>query len=119
MFTKLPESSGNVLGIKVSGVIKRKDYEVIDSEADAILEEYDSMSLLLYFDQFIWEVITAWGKDAAFGAKYGDKVYKMAIVGDKKWQEKIAKWSTPFYGEKAKFFPTEDIEEAWNWVKED
>ena len=119
MFTKMDKSSGNVLGVKVSGVIKRKDYEVIDSEADAILEEYDSMSVLMYFDKFIWEVVTAWGKDAGFGLKYGDKIYKFAIVGDKKWQEKLVKWATPFYGDKAKFFSKEEVDQAWDWIKKD
>ena len=118
MFTKLEKSSGDVIGFQVSGVIKRKDYKVLDSEVEALLNEYDKMNCLLYFKDFIWEVVTAWGKDTGFGLKYGSRINKLAIVGEKKWQEKIAKWATPFYGDNARYFHTEDIDTAWDWLRE-
>ncbi len=118
MFTKLEESSGDVIGFQVSGVIKRKDYEILNSEVETLLNEYEKMNCLLYFKDFIWEVLGAWGKDSAFGLKYGSRINKLAIVGDKKWQEKIAKWAIPFYGENGKFFKTEDIDAAWEWLRE-
>lgn len=117
MFIKLEESSDNVMGFRVTGFIKRKDYRAIDSEMDRLLEEYENIKLLLQFDNFLWEFMTAWGKDAGFGMKYGAKIDKLAIVGERKWQEAMAKLSAPIFGKESKFFHAENIDSAWEWLK--
>jgi hypothetical protein len=52
-----------------------------------------------------------------FGRDYHKKIEKMAIVGDKKWQEWLTKVAEPFYAVEAKFFSPDDIDDAWAWVK--
>ena len=66
---------------------------------------------------FKWEKVNAWGADLKFGHDYRKKIKKMAIVGDKKWEELIAKVADPFYSVEAKFFMIDDIKEAWAWIK--
>ena len=118
MFTKLDKSSGNILGFKVSGVIKREDYKSLNEEMENVLAEFDSVSILLEFDHFMWELMSAWGKDAKFGMKYAKNIYKMAIVGDRKWQKAMTGLVKPFYAENAEYFHTDEINNAWNWLRE-
>jgi hypothetical protein len=117
MIKKLEKSSGNVFGYKVMGFIDRQDYDVLEKDADSVLEKHENMKLLLQFDKFMFEFMSAWGKDMGFGMKYGEKIEKLAIVGEKKWQKLLAKFSAPIFGKESKFFHTDDIDLAWDWLE--
>jgi hypothetical protein len=41
----------------------------------------------------------------------------MAIVGDKKWQERLTAVVDPFYAREAEFFHTAERKAAWQWVQ--
>ena len=52
-----------------------------------------------------------------FGHEFHNKIVKMAIVGDKRWEAWITKLAAPFYAREARYFPTAAIDDAWAWIK--
>jgi hypothetical protein len=42
----------------------------------------------------------------------------LAFIGNKKWEEWLAKLADPFYAREAKFFHTLDVDSAWAWLRE-
>lgn len=117
MLKKLDQSSGNVLGYRVIGTITRDDYAVLKEEVDAVILQESSIRMLLDLEEFKGEEMKAWGADLKFGHDYRKKITRMAIVGDKKWQEWIAAIADPFYAQEAEFFTLDEREDAWEWLR--
>lgn len=115
MIEKFDRSSGSTLGFKVSGDVTKDDYDVLTPAVESAVAGRGSVNLLLDLTEFHWEKVSAWGSDMRFGHEYHDKIEKMAIVGNRKWEEHLAKICTPFFAEEAQYF--ENDHEAWAWLE--
>lgn len=117
MIEKLDQSGGNILGYKATGTINRQDYATLTADVEALLQQEGSICLLLDLEEFKGEEAKAWGADLKFGREYRKKIAKMAIVGDKKWQEWVTALVDPFFALEADFFTTDERDAAWEWLK--
>lgn len=117
MIEKMSESSGNVVGYRVSSHVTKEDYAAMTPEVQALVDKEGSIGLLLDLENFKWEEVSAWGADMKFGQTYRHKIAKLAVVGDKKWQHLIANLADPFYAHESKFFHTTDRAAAWEWLR--
>ena len=114
MIETMERSSGSNLGYAISGTVTKADYETLVPAVAAAVKEHGSVSLLLDLTDFHWEKVSAWGDDLNFGKQFDDKVEKMAIVGDKKWEHHLTKLAEPLDVEESQFFETDD--DAWSWL---
>lgn len=48
-----------------------------------------------------------------FGLNYGRSVQKLAVVGDQRWSDWLAKAARPFYAQQSRHFAENDAEAAW------
>ncbi|MEZ5170629.1 MAG: STAS/SEC14 domain-containing protein [Acidimicrobiia bacterium] len=111
----MDRSSGSTLGFKVSGDVSKEDYAVLTPAVEAAVADTGSVNLLCDLTDFHWEKVSAWGSDLHFGHEYHDKIEKMAIVGNRKWQEYLTKIASPFYAKEAQYFDSDD--DAWAWLE--
>lgn len=111
--TRSPRSAGKVLGFEVSGEVTTQDYEVLTPAVEAAVREFGTVRLLCDLTGFQWEKVSAWGSDFHFGHEFHHKIERMAIVGDKKWEEMVTHLAAPFYAQEARFFDDEDAAFAW------
>jgi hypothetical protein len=118
MIKKLDQSSGNVLGFKVSGDVVKADYDTLVPAVEAALKTNGKVMVLLDMTEFKWEKAEAWGADLKFGHEFHHKISKMAIIGDKNWEKWLTKLAEPFYAKEAKFFYPEETDRAWAWMRE-
>lgn len=112
--TRSDRSAGSTLGFEVSGEVTRDDYRVLTPAVEAVVEQHGTVNLLLDLTGFRWEKVSAWGADLHFGHELHDKIARMAIVGDKKWEQHLAHLATPFYARDAEYFDNDD--DAWEWL---
>jgi hypothetical protein len=117
MIEKMSGSAGDTLGFKASGTIVQDDYPVLTSAAQAAVDEYGEINLVLDLTDLKWEKFTAWDDDMRFGREYRDKIERMAIVGDGTFEKLLAKLADPFYADEARYFTPEQIDEAWAWAR--
>ena len=54
-----------------------------------------------------------------FGPKHYSNIERIALVGDRKWEEWMAKICKPFTKAAIKYFDVGDIEQAWTWLHEE
>ncbi|GAA4063771.1 SpoIIAA family protein [Agromyces indicus] len=113
--TQSDRSSGDILGFVVSGDVTKADYDVLTPAVEAAVEEHGEVKLMLDLTDFRWEKVGAWGADLRFGHEFHEKVARMAIVGHKKWEERLALLASPFYAREAAYF--EDPDAAWAWLR--
>lgn len=119
MLEYLPESEGNVLGVKGSGKLTDHDYrEVYVPRLEDTVKEYGQVRLLFYMDESFagWELGAMWD-DAKYGMKYKDNFEKLAVVGGAKWIEVGVKLFSHFMKGEVKTFPAEQLAAAWDWLK--
>lgn len=118
MIKKLAESSGNVVGYKAIGTITAADYMELEPAVKALVEKEGNICMLIDLSEFKWEKMEAWLPDLKFGSEFHNKIHKLALVGDKTWEQWITHLANPFYAHHAKFFHSADIDKAWAWLRE-
>ncbi|MBE2222187.1 MAG: STAS/SEC14 domain-containing protein [Anaerolineae bacterium] len=117
MIEKMSESAGNVVGYRVVGKVTKEDYtETLFPEVGALVAQEGSIGLLLQLDELTGEEAKAWGTDIKFGKEYHKKIERLAVVGNGRLEKIIASLADPFYAQDAKYFHTDDIDTAWEWV---
>lgn len=119
MLEKLSESAGPVVGYKVVGKVTVDDYQKLEPEVQALVDQHDEVCLLIDLQEFAGEEVRAWLPDLKFGHRFHDKIDRLAIVGDKRWQKWLASLADPFYANDAEFFHPEETAKAWAWLRGD
>ena len=105
------------LSLKATGKLTHHDYEKMNPMIDSALEGVKDPQVKVFIDgsEFEgWELRAAWD-DFKLGLKHGSQFDKIAIFGNKKWQEYTAKIGSWFISGEVKYF--EDEDEALNWLQ--
>ena len=93
--TRSDRSTGDTLGFVVSGDVTKADYEVLTPAVAEAVEQHGAVKLMLDLTDFGWERASAWGADLRFGHEFHDKIARLAIVGDKKWEQLLTRRLSP------------------------
>jgi hypothetical protein len=119
MIEKLPESTGKILGFKMSGKLQDEDYKNYVPVIEAAVAQHGKIRLLSLFENFHgWDLYALWD-DIKFATKHCFDIERIALVGDKKWEEWMAKVCKPFTMATIKYFDSSELEAAWTWVREE
>ncbi|GEQ87421.1 hypothetical protein ULMS_29290 [Patiriisocius marinistellae] len=118
MLQILNSEKENLISAKLSGKISKNDVEKIHSKIHDILENNDKVDFYFEMDDFdgytlkgFWEDIKT---DSAHISDYG----KMAVVGEKKWQEWATKITDFFTSSEVQYFEMAEKEKAMIWIKQ-
>jgi hypothetical protein len=104
------------LSLKAIGKLTHGDYQMITPLIDSALEGVKDPKINVIVDGTElegWEPRAAWD-DFKLGLKHGREFEKIAIVGNKKWQERIAKVGSWFISGEVKYFESDS--EALSWL---
>jgi hypothetical protein len=105
------------LTLKAVGTLQHSDYEVIVPMIDSALAGVEDAKVKVFFDGTEldgWEIRAAWD-DLKLGIKHGSEFKKVAIFGNKRWQEMSAKVGSWFVSGDIKYFENET--EAFDWLQ--
>ena len=114
------ENVGNefFLKLKAVGKLTHEDYDVITPMIDSALSSVKVPKVKAIIDGTEmegWELRAAWD-DFKLGLKHGNNFEKIAIYGNKNWQEITAKVGSWFISGEVKYF--ENHEDALAWLSE-
>ena len=107
-----------LLRLKAVGKLTHEDYEIITPMLDSALEgvkEPRVKALIDGTEMEGWELRAAWD-DFKLGLKHGNEFTKIAIYGNKNWQQIAAKIGAWFIAGEVKYF--DDFETAVAWLNE-
>lgn len=116
---RLPASSGNVIGYRVAGKLTDSDYATFTLDIEYELNRAGSVRLLLLIDELSGIEPKAVWDDFRFGIEHGRDIAKLAIVGDERWVQWLARLAQPFYTRNARHFTGSELEQAWQWLRDD
>jgi hypothetical protein len=118
MIEQLSRSSGKVIGFKLSGKLHDEDYKHFVPLVDAAIAQEGKVRMLAQFHDFHgWDLHALWD-DTKFSTTHCSKIERIALVGEKKWEEYMAKVCKPFTMAKIEYFDAAKIEDAWKWLEE-
>ena len=118
MIEQLDHDADKAIGFKLSGKLHDEDYKHFVPLVDAAIAEKGKVRMLAQFHDFHgWDAHALWD-DTKFATTHCTKIERIALVGEKKWQEWMAKVCKPFTMAKIEYFDSAEIDAAWAWLEE-
>ncbi len=118
MIEQLPDSSGKVLGFRMSGKLHDEDYKTFVPLIDAAVAKEGKVRLLAQFHDFQgWDLHALWD-DVKFATTHCTKIERIAMVGETTWQKWMASVCKPFTMAKTHYFDASQIDAAKAWLAE-
>jgi hypothetical protein len=113
------ENGGTLIVVQVSGTLVKADYEQFVPEFERLVQAHGKLRLLFDMAGFHgWELSAAW-EDLKFGVKHFADIERLAMVGEKKWQQGMAKFCKPFTQAQVRYFDHKDAAEARKWLEQE
>lgn len=117
MIEPIEHSADKVLAFTMSGKLHDEDYQHFVPMVEEAIEKHGEVRLLARFHDFHgWDLKALWD-DIKFSAKHCNDIERIAMVGDKKWQEWMAKVCKPFTKASVEYF--DDTDAAFAWLNQD
>ena len=118
MIEQLPTSLAKVVGFRLSGKLHDEDYKTfVPLVDDAIARQGKARVLAVFHDFHGWDLHAMWD-DVKFATTHCAKIERIALVGEKKWEEWMAKVCRPFTMAKIRYFDASEIDAAKAWINE-
>ncbi|HQU08924.1 MAG TPA: STAS/SEC14 domain-containing protein [Opitutales bacterium] len=120
MFSILPRSAGNVIGVKLQGKLTHEAYQTLIPLIEERIEHYGQVNLLFELDHFEgWHLMAALD-DLLFCYRHRDDIARLALVLDSKedrWAVLVDHPLGRIAGRKEKIFKASQAKDAWKWVE--
>jgi hypothetical protein len=119
MIETLQTGSPKVIGLRLHGRLHDEDYKAMEPAVEATMAAEGKVRLFAQFDEDFhgWDLHAAWD-DFRFGIRHYGDFDRIAMVGDRRWEEWMATLCKPFTKAEVRYFDASEIDAAWNWIGE-
>lgn len=112
------ENGGKLLAVHVSGKLASTDYEHFAPEFERLVSLHGKLRVMFEMTDFHgWTAGALW-EDTKFAMHHFKDIERLAVVGEKKWQEGMATFCKPFTKATVKYFDHSDDTKARKWLDE-
>ena len=112
------ENGGKVLAVHISGKLAKVDYEHFVPEFERLVRQHGKLSMLFDMTGFHAREAGAPWEDIKLDIKHFAGIERLAMVGEKKWQQGMATFCKPFTEATIRYFDHADVSEARKWLAE-
>jgi hypothetical protein len=121
MIERLKESSGGVLGFKVTGKLTDHDIKAFEPQIEFLLDErkHKPIGILADLSQMHGAELKARWDEMRFLQRHTDRIARMAIVGADRWEEAMALLTSgaAVLEAETRYFDESEMLRAWEWVR--
>ena len=118
MLRQIDSVGDKAIGFGMSGKLHDDDYDRFVSMIERAITTERKTRLLLQFEDFYgWNPHALWD-DVSFEASHSQEVERIAMVGERDWQEWMDKVRAPFTRADVRYFGVSDLDAARGWVNE-
>ena len=105
------------LEIDIEGKLEKEDYVDFKPLAEARIEQFGDINLLIRLSEFHgWSPAALW-EDLKWDARHYNDVDRLALVSEDEGEGWMATVSRPFTRAEVKHFVSDDIDRARRWVR--
>jgi chromosome condensin MukBEF MukE localization factor len=115
---KLAESHGNIVAYRVAGKLTIEDIKEAHEDMLELMDRHKKLKLVIDIQSLQSMEPSAILEDLKFTLHYLNDFSAIAIVGEKKWQETLAKFSDAITHYNVRFFEPSQLEKALAWIEE-
>lgn len=114
-----PENDGKLLVVRLGGKLHKDDYKHFVPKVEEAIQKVGKVRILIEMHDFHgWDLGGLW-EDMKFDAKHFKDIERLAMVGDKKWEQWMATFCKPFTTAVVRYFPEGQTAEARTWIAAD
>ncbi|MGA2500075.1 MAG: STAS/SEC14 domain-containing protein [Tepidisphaeraceae bacterium] len=107
---------GKVLTVHVSGKLAKLDYERFVPAFERLVRQHGALRVLFDMTGFHgWKADALWEEIKFYIAHFAD-IERLAMVGEKKWQQEMATVCKGFTKATIRYFDRADAAEAREWL---
>ena len=117
MIERIEEPMKKILIFKVEGTLHHEDYElVVIPEIEKTISQEKRINIMWEMNDFHgWDARAVWD-DLRLGLKINKNVDKIAMLGDKKWEEWISKVLKHFAKGEIRYYKLDEEKNALAWL---
>ncbi|WP_207425289.1 STAS/SEC14 domain-containing protein [Pedobacter sp. SYSU D00535] len=119
MIKILPESERDLLVVKVTAKLTDSDFDIYRDAVRMRIEQFGYVRLYFEMEAFEGWEISSFLENGLFDLVHGQKFGRVAMVGERQWQEIAARVASLVKRKGIKYFELGDREIALLWVKAD
>ena len=119
MLEVLPETTQDLLAVRVSDELTNEDFDIYRELIRDRMKRFGTARLYYEMVNLSWVKPGAALENALFDLVHGREYDRVAMVGDKLWQEWAARLISPFKRKGVRYFNLVDREQAMRWVREE
>ena len=112
------DNNSNIVYTTSSGTLEKNDYDALLPVVEQKIRQFGKIRLYFEMSNFTGWKPEAFLQDLKFDIKHVKDFEKVAMVGDKKWQELMTGLMKPFTSAAIRFFPLDEKETAKEWVEQ-
>ena len=110
------EMDGKLLAVRLTGTLQKDDYKHFLPTVERAIQKHGKLRILVEMHDFHGWALGALWEDIKFDVKHYKDIERLAMVGDKKWEQRMATFCKPFTTAKIKYFPQGQSAEARAWI---
>ena len=118
MAVSVTEADNGVIEVAVTGRLSRGDYDTFVPVLEQQMRHGKVKILFSMHDFTGWDMGALW-EDLKFDIKHFGDIERLAMVGEKKWEEGMAWFCKPFTTAKIAYFDQGQIDTARGWLRDE
>jgi hypothetical protein len=112
------QDGGRILQVHVMGRLTRDDYARFVPEVERVIGKHGRIRVLFDMRDFHgWTAGALW-EDLKFDLKHFRDIERLALVGERRWEQGMAAFCRPFTTAAIRYFDRADADDAHRWVAE-
>lgn len=117
MIEHVEEKLENLVAIKITDTLNRKDYSALIPEMECKIKHCGKINIYLEIrDGVRWAENDIWA-DVKFNLRHAQDIRKVAFVGDEEHEEQILDLLKPLENAEIRWYNFADRQEAMDWLK--
>ena len=112
------ENDGKILVTQATGKVSKTDYKPYVAEMERLLKKLGKLRVLVDITDFHGLAGDAISEDFKLYANHINDLERIAVVGDKRWEQVVTNLGKPFMQATMRYFDLADADKAREWVTE-
>jgi len=118
MGATIQRDESGIWEVRISGALRKEELDAVQASSIEELGTHDDARVLVIVEKDFngWVGGEVWN-DMTFFMEHGDRIAKIAIVGDLKWESRMLMFTgAGFRRTQVKYFAEELLYEAYDWL---
>ena len=118
MGATIRQEGNGIWALRISGVLRKEELDAVQDAGIKTLDPHDEVKLLVLVAEDFdgWVGGEVWG-DVAFFVEHGDRIARIAIVCDSRWETEMRMFTgAGLRRAPVQYFPPDRIDEARAWL---